>query len=162
MNSEGTQPYLYPCSCAGSVTQSCPTVCDLMDCSAPGSMEFSRQEYRSRLPFPTPGDLPNPGLEPASRVFPALIARFFTTSQPGNPPCCAMLSRFRLCVTLWTVACQAPLSMGFGILQARILEQFSCPPPGDLPSPGTEPASLVSLALADGFFIASTTHTGIN
>ena len=45
------------------VTQSCPTVCDPMD---PPSMEFSRQEYRSGLPFPSPGDLPNPGIEPGS------------------------------------------------------------------------------------------------
>ena len=33
---------------------------------APRSMGFSRQEYRSRLPFPSPGDLPNPGIEPRS------------------------------------------------------------------------------------------------
>ena len=37
------------------VAQSCPTLCDPMD---PPSMEFSRQEYRSGLPFPSPGDLP--------------------------------------------------------------------------------------------------------
>ena len=42
------------------VTQSCLTLCDPMDCSlpAPLSMEFSRQEYWSRLPFPSPGILP--------------------------------------------------------------------------------------------------------
>ena len=43
-------------------------------------MGFSRQEYWSRLPFPTPGDLPNPGVEPVSVVSPALAGRFFTTS----------------------------------------------------------------------------------
>ena len=39
-----------------------------MDCSplAPPSMEFSRQEYQSGLPFPSPGDLPDPGIEPGS------------------------------------------------------------------------------------------------
>ena len=46
---------------------------------APLSMEFSRQEHLSGLPFPTPGDLPNPGIEPMSLAPPALIGRFFTT-----------------------------------------------------------------------------------
>ena len=41
------------------------------------SMEFSRQEYWSGLPFPSPGDLPDPGIEPTS---PALTCGFFTTS----------------------------------------------------------------------------------
>ena len=44
------------------------------------SMGFSRQEYCSRLPFPPPGDLPNPGIEPSSLMSPALAGRFFTTS----------------------------------------------------------------------------------
>ena len=48
----------------------------------PLSMEFSRQEYRSGLPFPTPGNLPDPGTEPAS---PALAGKFFTTEPPGKP-----------------------------------------------------------------------------
>ena len=42
------------------------------------SMEFSRQEYRNGLPFPTPGDLPNPGIELASLASPALAGGFFT------------------------------------------------------------------------------------
>ena len=46
------------------------------------SMGFSRQEYWSELPFPPPGDLPDPGLEPES---PALASRFFTTEPPGKP-----------------------------------------------------------------------------
>ena len=45
------------------------------------SMGFSRQEYWSRLPFPTPGDLPNPGIEPTSL---ALAGRFFTTEPSGK------------------------------------------------------------------------------
>ena len=52
--------------------------------------------------------------------------------------------------TPWTVACQAPLSMG--ILQARILEWLPCPPPGHLPNPGIEPMSPASPALAGDFF----------
>ena len=49
---------------------------------APLSMEFSRQEYWTGLPFPSPGDLPDPGIEPAS---PALAGRFFTTEPAGKP-----------------------------------------------------------------------------
>ena len=46
--------------------QSCPTLGDLMDCSpqAPPSMEFSRQEHCNVLPFPSPKDPPDPGIEP--------------------------------------------------------------------------------------------------
>ena len=47
-------------------------------------MEFSRQEYRSGMPFPSPGDLPDPGIELVSLVSPALAGRFFTTAPPGN------------------------------------------------------------------------------
>ena len=45
------------------------------------STEFHRQEYWSRLPFPTPRDLPNPGIKPVSLVSPVLAIRFFTTSN---------------------------------------------------------------------------------
>ena len=47
----------------------------------PLSMGFSRQEYWSGLPFPAPGDLPDPGIETAS---PALSGRFFTNEPPGK------------------------------------------------------------------------------
>ena len=50
---------------------------------APLSMGFSRQEYWSGLPFPSPGDLPNPGFEPRS---PALWADALTAELPGKPP----------------------------------------------------------------------------
>ena len=46
---------------------------------APLSMGFSRQELWSGLPYPPPGDLPNPGIEPMSLTFPALAGEFFTT-----------------------------------------------------------------------------------
>ena len=52
---------------------------------APLSMEVSRQEYWSGLPFPSPGDLPNPGIKSKPPVSPALAGRFFTTEQPGKP-----------------------------------------------------------------------------
>ena len=62
-----------------SVTQSCLTFCDpwTVACQAPLSMRFSRQEYWSRLPFISPGDLLDPGIQPTS---PALAGRFFTTT----------------------------------------------------------------------------------
>ena len=50
------------------VAQSCPTVCNPMTVQ---SMEFSRSEYWSGQPFPSPGDLPNPGIEPRSLVLQA-------------------------------------------------------------------------------------------
>ena len=53
----------------------------------PLSMGFSRQDYRSRLPCPTPGDLSNSGIEPASLASPALAGRFFTAGPPGKPLC---------------------------------------------------------------------------
>ena len=51
-------------------------------CPAPLSMGFSRQEYWSGLPCRPPGDLPNPGIQSASLMSPALVGRFFTTSIP--------------------------------------------------------------------------------
>ena len=55
------------------VAQSCPTLCDSVTVGpeAPASMGFPRQEYWSGLPFPSPGDLPDPGIKPGS---PALQA----------------------------------------------------------------------------------------
>ena len=57
-------------------------------------MEFYRQEYWSGLPFPPLGDLPNPGIEPASPVSTALAGGFSTTEPPGKPP--SQLSSFFL------------------------------------------------------------------
>ena len=50
---------------------------------APLSMEFSRQEYWSGLPFLTVGDLPDSGIEPVFPASPALVSRLFTTEPPG-------------------------------------------------------------------------------
>ena len=56
-----------------------------VSCQAPLSMGFSRQEYWSKLPFPPPGDLPDPGTEPMSLMSPALAGEFFTASAAGKP-----------------------------------------------------------------------------
>ena len=53
-------------------------------------------------------------------------------------------------VTLWTVACQAPLSLGFS--RQEYWSGLPCPPAGDLPDPGIKPASPMSPAVAGGFF----------
>ena len=62
-------------------------------------------------------------------------------------------SRVQFFVTLWTVARQVPLSMEFS--RQEYWSGLPCPPPGDLPKPGIEPTSLMSPALAGGFFITS-------
>ena len=60
------------------------------------------------------------------------------------------LSQVQLFATLWTIAHQAPLSMGFS--RKEYWNKLPCPPPGDLPDPGIKPASLTSPALVGSFF----------
>ena len=72
-----------------------PTLCDPMDCipsdpmdctfQAPLSMGFLKQEYWSESPLPSPGDLPDPGIEPVSVASPTLADRFLTTEPPERP-----------------------------------------------------------------------------
>ena len=52
---------------------------------APLSMGFPRQEYWIELPFPTPGDLPHPGIKSRSPVLPVLAGGVFTTEPPEKP-----------------------------------------------------------------------------
>ena len=61
------------------VAQACPTLCNQWTIQ---SMEFSRPEYWSGQPFPSPGDLPNPGIKPRS---PALHADSLPTELSGKP-----------------------------------------------------------------------------
>ena len=71
------------CFQEGPKRRECPTLCDPTDCShqAPLSMGFSRPEYWSGLLFPSPGDLPSPGIEPRS---PALQADSLPSEPPGK------------------------------------------------------------------------------
>ena len=113
------------------------------------------------MPFPSPGNLPDPGIGPES---PALAGGFFTTEPPGKTlvaldfiysvqtihpdTLLLLLSHFSRVLPfgiLWTVARQAPLSMGFPRQEYRSGLPF--PPSGDLPNPGTEHASGGSLML---------------
>ena len=85
-------PFLWPCMHAKSF-QSCPTLCDPMDCSLPGSsvhdifqarilmwVDISFLSPSPSTPHPHPGDLSDPGIKTASLISPALIGGFFTTS----------------------------------------------------------------------------------
>ena len=71
--------YLDCCWCCW-VAKSCLTLWTpwTVDCQAPLSMRFSKQEHWSELPFPSPEDLPDPGIELSS---PALVRRFFTQER---------------------------------------------------------------------------------
>ena len=66
------------------VAQPCSILCDPMDCSPPDSSVhgISRQEHWSGLPLPSPGDLPDPGIELRS---PALQADYLSSEPPGKP-----------------------------------------------------------------------------
>ena len=129
------------------VIQSCPILCHPMDCDcvarqAPLFMEFSGQEYWNGLPFPPPGDLSDPGIEPGS---PAMQIDSLPSEPPGkahNLQIAAMftllmLSPVHLFATLWTVAHQAPLSMRF--FRQEYWNGLPFPSPRDLPDPRIKP-----------------------
>ena len=91
---------IHTCAHACSVTQSCLTLCNptqTVDCQAPLSMGFSRQEEWSGLPFPPSGDLPDPGTDPLSPMSPARAGGFFTTASPGK----LLESTLRVCNELF-------------------------------------------------------------
>ena len=127
------------------VAQLYSTLWDPMNCiacQAPLSMGFSRQEYWNGLPFPSPGDLHDPGIESAS---PVLAGRFFTTEPPGKPQyfsAAAAAKSLQSCPTLCDpvdVIRQVPLSMGFS--RQEYWNGLPFPSPGNLPGPGIEPGS---------------------
>ena len=116
------------------VVQSCPTLCDPIDYSLPGSSvhEISRQEYWSGLPFPSPGDLPDPGIKPGSLALQADClpskSRFlsFNTNQPwlyiyplpGEPPShCSSIPH------LWVITEHQQSSQGTSLI--RLYESSS-------------------------------------
>ena len=77
---------------------------------APLSMGLSRREYCRRLPFPIPGDLPDPGIKPTS---PALEGRFFTSEPPGKLfqlPLVLKTFSFEMCLQTKCYCCDAQLS----------------------------------------------------
>ena len=87
-------------------------------CQDPLFMGFPRQEYWSGLPFPAPGDLPNPGMEPMSLTSPAMAGEFFTTAAAA-----AAAKSLQSCPTPCNPIDGSPPGSPIpGILQARTLE----------------------------------------
>ena len=84
---------------------------------APPSMGFSRQEYWSALPFPSPGDLPNPGIEPGS---PALEADALISEPPGKP--CFLVDHINMWNTIYEINSQVRIK--YLILNFRIGGHF--------------------------------------
>ena len=109
-------------------------------------MGFSRQENWNGLPFPSPGGLPDPGIVPASRVPLAVAGEPWPLHYLGSPGVNSeseneseVAQSCRLYATPWTVARQAPLSMGFS--RQEYWSGLPFPSLGDLPEPGIEPGS---------------------
>ena len=102
--------------------------CDPLDCSpqAPLSIGFSRQESWSGLPFPPPGDLPDPGVEPTPLVSPALAGSF---CHLGSPRMLRQKADIRSVVSncFNPTNCSLPGSSVHRIFQARILEWVAIP-----------------------------------
>ena len=86
---------MYACMCA-KLLQPCLTLVTLWTVAhqAPLSLGFSRQEYWSGLPCPPPGDLPDPGIESASFLAPALASGFFTTVATWEAHTCMYIYSF--------------------------------------------------------------------
>ena len=85
--------YMYVCV---KSFYSCLTLCDPMNYSPPGSSVHGifQQEYWSGLPFPPPGDLPNPGSKPMPLMSPALAGGFFTTSTTREAPIYVCMTQY--------------------------------------------------------------------
>ena len=94
---------------------------------APASVGFFRQQYWSGLPFPSPGDLLNPGIKPMSLTPPAMASQFFTITVTWGAhitTMCVLVAQ--LCTTLCNpIDCSPPGPSVHGILQARTLEQVA-------------------------------------
>ena len=105
----------------------------------PPFIGFSRQEYWSGLPFPSPGDLPDP-ISEIKLGSPTFQADALTSEPPGNHKMkVKSLSCVRLFATPWMVAYKAPQSMGFS--RQEYWSGLPFPSPGDLPNPGIKPGS---------------------
>ena len=86
-----TELAMFKCFVPCLVPQSCPTLCDLTDYSPPGSSVLGILQARILEWVAIPGDLPDPGIEPAFLTSPAFVGGFFTTSATWeaqmNPYC---------------------------------------------------------------------------
>ena len=149
---QSLQKHVCACGCM-LVVQLCLTLYNPMDYSSPGSSVCGILQARilGWGPFPSPGDLPNPRIEPRS---PALKADPLLFETPGKPLTTllfkaatqnlaqeskqeCMLNRFWFFATSWTVAHWAPLSMKFS--RQEHWSELPFPTPEDHPDSGTEP-----------------------
>ena len=137
---------------------------------APLSTGLSSQKYWSGLPCPPSGVFLTQGLNPHLLHLLYWQASSLALAPPGKPninpvefkhlepfSCVSVLSHFshvQLFVTIWTIACQATISMGF--FRQESWRGLPCPPPGDLPNPGIKSVCLAP-ALSGGFFTTSAT-----
>ena len=81
-------------------------------CQAPLSMRFSRQEYWSGLPFPSPGDLPDPGIQPGPL---ALQADSLPSEPPGKPIYLLFIPQFLFFpLGMWTLVSRDPVGVKMG------------------------------------------------
>ena len=98
-------------------------------------MEFTRQESWNGYPFLSPEDLPGAGVEPGSPAWWKILYHLSHIDYQFSSV--QLLSRVRLFVTPWTIACQASLSMEF--TRQDYWSGLPLPFPGDPPDPGIEP-----------------------
>ena len=141
-----------------------------MDCSPPGSSVHGILQSRipEWWPFPSPQDLPDPGIEPAFPAYRQILCQLSHQGSPGvhrylvsNRDSRPLIARrwsetllFALNFSIFWCAC-TPGSSVHGILQPRKLSGLLFPPPGVLPDPGIEPTSPT---FAGGF--STLTHQG--
>ena len=138
------------CACVSAKSlQSCPTLCDSMDCRLPG---FSvRGILQARIlecvAMPSSRESFQPRIQPASLLSPTLSGGFFTISATWEAQ---LLSHFWLFETPWTKIHQTPMSMEFS--KQEYWSGVPFPSPRDLSNLRVKPTSLASSALEGGFF----------
>ena len=141
------------CMCAVlcSVAQLCLTLCDLMDCSPPGSSVHGLESVA--YPYSKGTSLP------WNRTGISCIVDSWPAELPGKPACVLCASKsLPLCLTLCnTTDCSPPDAQSMGFSRQEFWSGFLCLSPEDLPDSGIEPVSLLSPALAFRFFTTSTT-----
>ena len=103
------------------ITKLHPTLCNLWTVAHQTHLCLGcfKQEYWSGLPFPPPGDLPHPGIEPASPVSPVLAGGFSTTEPPGKPTTCGPCSK-RVAISCLPVRVKGSISLALVILHATV------------------------------------------
>ena len=112
--------------CVQTWAQSCPTLCNPMDCSLPGSSVHgnSRQKYWNGFSFPSPGDFPNPGMEPESLTSLSLAGGFFTTNATWESPQTKILvvSQKRQWKSVQVLLCQKSINSRGNSLMAQTIK----------------------------------------